>query len=42
VGLDVFKVFRTAMRELGWVMQAFCDWRGLARNSASWKGLTSG
>jgi 2-pyrone-4,6-dicarboxylate lactonase len=20
-------VFRTAMRELGWVMQVFCDWR---------------
>ena len=27
VGLDVFEVFRTAMRELGWVMQVFCDWR---------------
>jgi 2-pyrone-4,6-dicarboxylate lactonase len=27
VGLDVFEVFRNAMRELGWVMQVFCDWR---------------
>jgi len=27
VGLDVFEVFRPAMRELGWVMQVFCDWR---------------
>jgi 2-pyrone-4,6-dicarboxylate lactonase len=27
VGLDVFEVFRNVMRELGWVMQVFCDWR---------------
>jgi len=27
VGLDVFEVFRKVMRELGWVMQVFCDWR---------------
>jgi 2-pyrone-4,6-dicarboxylate lactonase len=27
VGLDVFAVFRSVMRELGWVMQVFCDWR---------------
>jgi 2-pyrone-4,6-dicarboxylate lactonase len=27
VGLDVFEVFRSVMRELGWVMQVFCDWR---------------
>jgi len=27
VGLEVFKVFRGVMRELGWVMQVFCDWR---------------
>lgn len=27
VGLDVFEVFRPAMRDLGWVMQVFCDWR---------------
>jgi predicted TIM-barrel fold metal-dependent hydrolase len=27
VGLDVFEVFRPVMRDLGWVMQVFCDWR---------------
>lgn len=27
VGLDVFEVFRPVMRELGWVMQVWCDWR---------------
>jgi 2-pyrone-4,6-dicarboxylate lactonase len=27
VGLDVFETFRPVMRELGWVMQVFCDWR---------------
>jgi 2-pyrone-4,6-dicarboxylate lactonase len=27
VGLDVFAVFRSVMRDLGWVMQVFCDWR---------------
>ena len=27
VGLDVFEVFRQTMRDLGWVMQVFCDWR---------------
>ncbi len=27
VGLDVFEVFRKVMRELGLVMQIFCDWR---------------
>src|SRR5581483_5658536 len=27
VGLDVFEVFRHTMRDLGWVMQVFCDWR---------------
>ena len=30
VGLDVFEVFRQTMRELGWVMQLFCDWRLMA------------
>jgi 2-pyrone-4,6-dicarboxylate lactonase len=30
VGLDVFEVFRKTMRELGWVMQVFCDWRLMA------------
>jgi 2-pyrone-4,6-dicarboxylate lactonase len=27
VGLEVFEVFRKTMRDLGWVMQVFCDWR---------------
>src|SRR5215471_3007819 len=27
VGLDVFEVFRATMRDLGWVVQIFCDWR---------------
>ncbi|MGE3899464.1 MAG: amidohydrolase [Variibacter sp.] len=30
VGLDVFETFRATMRDLGWVMQVFCDWRLLA------------
>ena len=29
VGLDVFETFRPVMRELGWVMQVWCDWRVL-------------
>ena len=29
VGLDVFESFRPVMRELGWVMQVWCDWRAL-------------
>jgi 2-pyrone-4,6-dicarboxylate lactonase len=29
VGLDVFEAFRPVMRELGWVMQVWCDWRVL-------------
>jgi predicted TIM-barrel fold metal-dependent hydrolase len=27
VGLEIFEVFRKTMRELGWVMQLFCDYR---------------
>ena len=34
VGIDVFEVFRTAMRDLGWVMQVFCD-RGMMRDLAA-------
>jgi 2-pyrone-4,6-dicarboxylate lactonase len=30
VGLDVFEHFRAVMRELGWVMQVWCDWRLMA------------
>jgi predicted TIM-barrel fold metal-dependent hydrolase len=29
VGFDAFEVFRPVMRELGWVMQVWCDWRAL-------------
>ena len=29
VGLDVFEVFRPVMRELGWIMQTWCDYRVL-------------
>ena len=29
VGLDVFEVFRPMMRELGWIMQTWCDYRVL-------------
>ena len=29
VGLDVFEVFRPMMRELGWIMQTWCDHRVL-------------
>ena len=41
VGLDVFEVFRPMMRELGWIMQTWCDYRvlldveGLLREIAS-------
>ncbi len=29
VGLDAFEAFRPMMRELGWIMQVWCDWRAL-------------
>ncbi len=35
VGLDVFEVFRPVMRELGWAMQVFCDWRLMADLAAT-------
>ncbi len=31
VPLDVFERFRPVMRELGWVVQVFCDWRQMPR-----------
>ncbi len=31
VPLEVFELFRPVMRQLGWVMQLFCDWRRLPR-----------
>lgn len=30
VGLDVYEAFRPVMRDLGWHMQVWCDWRQLA------------
>jgi 2-pyrone-4,6-dicarboxylate lactonase len=35
VGLDVFETFRATMRELGWVMQVFCDWRLMGEVAAT-------
>jgi 2-pyrone-4,6-dicarboxylate lactonase len=41
VGLDVFEVFRKTMRELGWVMQLFCDWRLMAEVAPILRGISS-
>jgi predicted TIM-barrel fold metal-dependent hydrolase len=41
VGLDVFEVFRPAMRERGWVMQAFCDWRLLPDVAATLRAISA-
>jgi 2-pyrone-4,6-dicarboxylate lactonase len=40
VGLDVFKVFRKTMRDLGWVMQVFCDWRVLQNAAAALRDIS--
>jgi predicted TIM-barrel fold metal-dependent hydrolase len=40
VGLDVFEVFRTAMRDLRWVMQAFCDWRLMTALAATFREIS--
>jgi len=40
VGLDVFKVFRATMRELGWVMQVFCDWRLMSELAATLREIS--
>ena len=40
VGLDVFEVFRPVMRDLGWVMQIFCDWRLMAELAATLRGIS--
>jgi predicted TIM-barrel fold metal-dependent hydrolase len=40
VGLDVFEVFRPVMRELGWAMQIFCDWRLMTELSATLRGIS--
>lgn len=40
VGLDVFEVFRPTMRELGWVMQVFCDWRLMGEMAATLRAVS--
>jgi predicted TIM-barrel fold metal-dependent hydrolase len=40
VGLDVFEVFRSTMRELGWVMQVFCDWRLMSEVAATLREIS--
>jgi 2-pyrone-4,6-dicarboxylate lactonase len=40
VGLDVFEVFRRTMRELGWVMQVFCDWRLMSEVAATLRDIS--
>ena len=40
VGLDVFEVFRAAMRDLGWVMQVFCDWRLMSDMAADLREIS--
>jgi len=40
VGLDVFEVFRPVMRELGWAMQVFCDWRLMADLAATLRDIS--
>jgi len=39
VGLDVFEVFRSTMRDLGWVMQIFCDWRLMSDLAATFREI---
>jgi predicted TIM-barrel fold metal-dependent hydrolase len=39
VGLDVFEVFRPTMRDLGWVMQVFCDWRLMVELAPTLRGI---
>ena len=40
VGFDVFEVFRATMRELGWVMQVFCDWRLMSEVAATLREIS--
>ena len=40
VGLDVFEVFRATMRDLGWVMQVFCDWRLMSEVAATLREIS--
>jgi 2-pyrone-4,6-dicarboxylate lactonase len=39
VGLDVFRVFEPVMRELGWHMQVWCDWRVLPELSPNLRDI---
>ena len=41
VGLDVFEAFRPVMRELGMVMQVWCDWRLLPDVAATLRGISA-
>jgi len=40
VGLEVFEVFRKTMRDLGWVMQIFCDWRVMRNVAAALRDIS--
>jgi 2-pyrone-4,6-dicarboxylate lactonase len=40
VGLDVFEVFRKTMRDLGWVMQLFCDHRVIQDAAATLRDIS--
>jgi 2-pyrone-4,6-dicarboxylate lactonase len=40
VGLDVFEVFRKTMRDLGWIMQIFCDYRMLAGSATTLRDIS--
>jgi predicted TIM-barrel fold metal-dependent hydrolase len=40
VGLDVFEAFRSTMRDLGWVMQVFCDWRLMSDLAATFREIS--
>ena len=41
VGLDVFEIFRPTMRELGLVMQVWCDWRLLPEVAGTLRGISA-
>jgi predicted TIM-barrel fold metal-dependent hydrolase len=40
VGLKVFDAFRPMMRELGWAMQIFCDWRLMGGLATTLRGIS--
>ena len=42
VGLDVFRVFEKSMRDLGWHMQVWCDWRVLPELVPILRGIAKG